>query len=57
MNRADISFVETVRFQDQEIAVAYRGKIMGDEIKFTRTVADSITEEIVARRIKDLNAK
>ena len=54
---ADISFVETVKFQDQEIPVAYKGKIVGDEIKFTRTVADTINEEMVARRIKEANAK
>jgi len=37
--------------------VAYRGKIAGDEIKFTRTVADSITEEMVAKRVNQPSAK
>jgi hypothetical protein len=46
-----------VKFQEQEIPVAYRGRIAGDEIKFTRTVADSITEEVVAKRVKDAGAK
>lgn len=53
----DISFEEKVKFQDQEIGVAYKGKVAGDEIKFTRTVADSITEELVAKRVKDPGAK
>jgi hypothetical protein len=57
VNGTEVSFVETVKFQDQEIPVAYRGRIAGDEIKFTRTVADSITEELVATRIKDTNPK
>jgi hypothetical protein len=57
VNGSDISFVETVKFQDQEIPVAYRGRVLGDEIKFTRTVADSITEELVAKRIKEANPK
>jgi hypothetical protein len=57
VNGADISFVETVKFQDQDVPVVYKGRRMGDEIKFTRTVADTITEEMVAKRIKEANAK
>jgi hypothetical protein len=57
LSGAEIYFVETVKFQEQEIPVAYRGRIVGDEIKFTRTVADSITEEVVAKRVKDAGAK
>ena len=57
MNGTEVSFVETVKFQDQEIPVVYRGRIQGDEIRFTRTVADSITEEMVAKRIKEANPK
>lgn len=53
VNGVEISFVEIVKFQDQEIPVAYNGKIVGDEIRFTRTVADSIKEEMVARRIME----
>jgi hypothetical protein len=54
---AEISFVETVKFQDQEVRVDYKGKISGDEIKFTRTVDGSIKEELVARRVKESNTK
>ncbi len=57
INGAEISFVERVKFQEQEIRVDYQGKIAGDEIKFTRTVAESIREEIVAKRVKEANAK
>ena len=57
VNGAEISFVEIVKFNDQEVRVDYKGKIEGDEIKFTRTVADSIKEELVAKRIKDASVK
>ena len=57
VNGADISFVETVKFQGQEISINYKGTIMGDEIKFTRTLAGSITEEMTAKRVKEANAK
>lgn len=48
----DISFVENLKFQDQEIRITYKGKVSGDEIKLTRNVADFATEEIVAKRVK-----
>jgi len=48
----DITFVEILNFQDQEIRITYKGKISGDEIKFTRQVADVATEELVAKRVK-----
>ncbi len=35
----------------------FAGKVSGDEIKFTRTVAESIKEELVAKRVKESNAK
>src|SRR2546427_545765 len=53
----DISFAELVKFQDQEIRVDYKGKVAGDEIRFTRTVDGSIKEEMVAKRVKESNAK
>ena len=57
INGAEISFVETVKFQDQDVRVDYKGKVAGDEIKFTRTVAESIKEDMVAKRVKESNAK
>jgi hypothetical protein len=49
----DISFVETVKFQDQDIRIEYTGKVAGDEIKFTRKVGDFATTEMVAKREKE----
>jgi len=46
-----------VKFQDQQIPVVYRERITGGEIKFTRAVSDSITEEVVASRVKEPGAK
>ena len=47
-----ITFVEVMPFQDTDVQISYKGKISGDEIKFTRNVADFITEELVAKRDK-----
>jgi enterochelin esterase-like enzyme len=47
-----ITFVEMLPFQDNEIRISYKGKIAGDEIKFTRDVADFVTEDLVAKREK-----
>ena len=48
----DISFVENLKFEDQDIRISYKGKVSGDEIKLTRNVADFATEELVAKRMK-----
>jgi hypothetical protein len=48
----EISFVELLKVEDQEIRIEYKGKLSGDEIKFTRKVADFATTEIVAKREK-----
>jgi hypothetical protein len=48
----EVSFVEPIKVQDQEIRIEYKGKLSGDEIKFTRKVADFATTEIVAKRDK-----
>jgi hypothetical protein len=48
----DISFVENIDFNGNQIAIAYTGKISGDEIKFTRKVGEFATEELVAKRVK-----
>ncbi len=47
-----ISFVEMLTIQDNEIRIAYTGKLSADrnEIKFTRAVGDFAKEEIVAKR-------
>jgi len=48
----DVSFVENLKFQDQMLRITYKGKISGDEIKFTRQVGDVASEDLVARRAK-----
>lgn len=47
-----ISFVEMLTFQGNEVRISYKGTVSGDEIKFTRNVADFVTEEFVAKREK-----
>jgi hypothetical protein len=48
----EISFVENLDFQGMPLRIEYKGKLAGDEIKFTRKVADVATEELVAKRAK-----
>jgi len=48
----DISFVENLNFDGMPLKITYKGKIMGDEIKFTRNVADIADEPFVAKRSK-----
>lgn len=57
-DKSEISFVENLKFQDNEIAIKYTGKISGDEIKFHREVGDGLaTEDFTAKRVKDTDAK
>ena len=48
----EVSFVETLKFQDQEIRIEYKGKIVGDELKLHRKVGDLAEYDIVAKRVK-----
>jgi len=52
VNGDEIVFVENLDFQGTPLRIAYKGKLSGDEIKFTRQVADFATEEFVAKRSK-----
>jgi len=52
VNGDDVSFVENLDFQGMSLRIVYKGKVAGDEIKFTRVVLDMITEELVAKRSK-----
>jgi hypothetical protein len=49
----DLSFVELMKFQDQEVRIEYKGKLAGDELKLTRNVGEFATEELVAKRVKE----
>ncbi|MBZ5618180.1 MAG: hypothetical protein LAQ69_05495 [Acidobacteriia bacterium] len=48
----EIAFIENLNFQGQALRIEYKGKISGDEIKFTRQVGEVATEEFVAKRAK-----
>ncbi len=48
----DVSFVEMLDFQGQQVRIEYKGKIAGDEMKLTRQIGDVATEELVAKRSK-----
>jgi hypothetical protein len=48
----DITFTENLNYQGMPFQIVYKGKISGDEIKFTRTVTEGITEDLVAKRAK-----
>ena len=53
VNGDDISFIEPLNFDGQEIRIDYKGKVSGDEMKLTRQVGDFATEELVAKRVKE----
>jgi hypothetical protein len=48
----NISFVEQINFNGNDIRIVYTGKIDGDQIKFTRQVGEFATEEVIAKRVK-----
>ena len=43
----EISFVEILKVQGQELRCEYKGKISGDEIRGSRTVGTYGTEEVI----------
>jgi hypothetical protein len=45
-----VTFVEPLKFGDNDIRIEYTGKIKGDEITFKRKVGDFATEDLVAKR-------
>lgn len=48
-----VAFVEPIKIQDQDVRIEYQGKLVGDEIRFTRKVGDFGSKDIVAQRVKD----
>jgi hypothetical protein len=48
----DISFVENLIYEGMPLRIIYKGKISGDEIKFSRNVAELGDEPFVAKRSK-----
>jgi len=47
-----VEFIEIIHVDDREIRIQYKGKIAGDQIKFTREVGDFATMQILADREK-----
>lgn len=45
-----ISFVELLNYQGNDLRIRYTGKVVGNEIKFTRAVGDFAKEELTAKR-------
>jgi hypothetical protein len=45
-----VSFVEPLKFGDNDIRIEYTGKFKGEEIAFHRKVGDFATEDFVAKR-------
>jgi opacity protein-like surface antigen len=52
VNGDDVSFVENLDYMGMPLRIVYKGKIAGDEIKFTRTVIEGMPEEAVAKKSK-----
>jgi hypothetical protein len=48
----NISFVQVMNFNGNEMRMVYTGKIDGDNIKFSRVVADRPAAEFTATRVK-----
>jgi len=57
INKDAISFVEPMKFQDDEVRIEYTGKVSGDEIKLHRKVGDFAEEDLVAKRVKAVSAQ
>ncbi len=47
-----VTVVELFKFQDNDIRIEYKGKLAGNEIKFTRQVGEFATEELTAKRVQ-----
>jgi len=47
-----LTFMEMLKFQNNDLRIDYSGEVAGNEIKFTRKVGDIATEKFVAQRAK-----
>ena len=50
INGDDVSFVEMLNFQGNDLRIVYLGKVLKNEIRFTRQVGEFAKEELVAKR-------
>lgn len=53
INGDEISFVEPLKLQDNDVRIEYKGKVSGDELKLHRKVGDLAEYDIVAKRVKE----
>jgi hypothetical protein len=53
----EVSFTETVKIQDQEITIEFKGKLVGNELKLHRKVGDIAEYDIVAKRVVEKTAE
>jgi hypothetical protein len=53
----EISFVEPLKFDDNDVRIEYTGKVSGDEIKLHRKVGDFAEEDLVVKRVKEAEPK
>jgi hypothetical protein len=57
INQDQISFIEPLKFGDNDIRIEYTGKVAGDEIKLHRKVGDFAEEDLVVKRVKASGAQ
>jgi len=57
ITKDEISFVEPLKLQDNELRIEYKGKVAGDDLKLHRKVGDIAEYDIVAKRVTDTDAK
>jgi hypothetical protein len=57
VTKDEVSFVEPVKFQDNDLRVEYKGKIADGELKLHRKVGDLAEYDIVAKRVTEADAK
>jgi hypothetical protein len=50
--QGEVAFTETVKIQDREVVIEYKGTLVGDELKLHRKVVDLADYDIVAKRVK-----
>ena len=56
-DKDEISFVEPLTLQGNTVRIVYKGKLKDDEIKLHRNVTDIAEYDIVAKRVKETDAK
>jgi hypothetical protein len=57
INKDTITFIEPLKFGDNDIRIEYTGKVAGDEIKLHRKVGDFAEEDLVVKRVKASDAQ